>query len=172
MLKEIAFTPQVFDQQCNLDVDACLESLGELGHGLFPRGTAPHMVASDLWDGAWTDVVRRKLAGIRDHRIRVRVQMLIAKLREIVVSRPHVIEEWPDDDDEGAWADEAVALHEREPIDRSVLTDDLFGGKCQSDLPCRGLSSVKEDSFWSGIQFSSQFDTIHACGQRRAQMSG
>ena len=156
MLKEIALTPQVFDPEHNPDRKLWSDSIDALAHGLFPRNSAPPVVAADLRGGDWFREVGTTAIGItdQDQAIKWKVQGLIRCLKNILVERPTLVKREPSD--EQGWADEAVCSHSREPINLIVLTDGLLGKYQSSEAPFYSLRSVKNDSFWSGIQNPAQ----------------
>ena len=153
MLVEVALTPQVFDNASNPDTATWLACLNELGHGFFPRNAAFPIVASDLQEGGWMDEVRRAVQRIADQAARWKVQELVQRFKDIVVSRP-ALNDWPSD--QRGWAEEAAASHKSEPIGRIVLTDAFHADYQPTDAAYCALRGVRENAFWSGIQNTDQ----------------
>lgn len=153
MLTEVALTPQVFDPDSNPDTEAWLGCLDALAHDFFPRNAASPVLGANLQNGGWIDEMRSMVGQIKDKKALWKVQALSQRLKDILVPRP-IVNCRPDAED--GWAEEAIASHGAEPIGRILMTDGLHVGFHSGGANCHALQSVRDDSFWSGIQNTVQ----------------
>lgn len=148
MLVEFAFTPEVFDETQNANLEEWSEQIRELASSMFPRTAACPVVVSDLYGGGWYPEAEQAVKAIKNQNDRFRCESLLKKIERCLVTRPSGAV-WPSDED--GWGRAAIGAHMQAPIDRMVLTDacrDRLLVEC-SDV--KALSEVSKGDFWQGI---------------------
>src|SRR5438067_926951 len=99
MLTEIAFTPQVFDEELQSDPQVWDEWLTCLGQHLKPVYGPEPLVVSNLYDASWFYVAKQQILSISDHRARVKAQNILTQLKKLLVFRPAANgDHWPEDE--------------------------------------------------------------------------
>lgn len=154
MIGELAFTPSVFDEAANPDVESWQDQLRELGNAMFPRTAAWPVMVSNLYDGSWQKIAMTTAEAIKENKLRILCEGILKNIGNTLVHRPSVETTWPDDD--LAWGREAVASHTIEPIDRIVSCRAVQDKLTAEGHPVRCISEVGGDGFWRDI--SSQWD--------------
>jgi len=151
MFAEIALTPQVFDEHSNTDKDLWLESLYELGRGIFPRIAACPVIISDLYGGGWCDLVKNNLDDIVDHRVKRRVMEIYQQMKNYLSKRPSELS-WPDDEE--GWVKEINCSHGKEAFSRIMLSDVCFQGYVSDGKPVHSINHANEErsGFWDCIR--------------------
>lgn len=108
MLKEIAFTPFVFDEAFNTSNRRWAESLSEMARFLFPLQAPCTCLVSNLHKSNWLPIVLEKISNCTDHSLKVILQQFFTKVNDYLVERPSVTDfEYPGGNDD-MWADEAL----------------------------------------------------------------
>jgi hypothetical protein len=155
MLKEFAFTPQVFDPSAAPNEPQWREYLRALAMTLFRAPSAPPIVVSGLyWNGgesAWEGATKAIIEAIPDGELRRDAQALFTQVTKHLVARPPG-PDWPGDEEPG-WGMEAAISHRREPLDRVVAQ------RIESvpeDAPRTALSSVVASDFWNLLHTTGQ----------------
>lgn len=154
MIGEFAFTPSVFDEAANCDVDAWCDQIRELGNAMFPRTAAWPVMVADLYDGSWHHIAVTTSEAIKTSKARGLCNGILQNIAYCLVRRPVAVDAWPSDD--AAWGREAIASNRVEPIERIVscrAVQDILAGLGHS---IRCISEVYADSFWDDID--SQWD--------------
>jgi hypothetical protein len=148
MLTEFAFTPSIFDDEAHPDPGAWHEQIRELGLNMFPRVSACPVMVCNLFDGGWHAEAFQAVNRIKDHRLRVLCEGLLARAAEALVRRPPCLD-WPTTEIE--WAHEALASHRIEPIERIVATDAARTAIAAEGQSIRSIEEVLDGGFWHGI---------------------
>ncbi len=148
MLKEFAFTPQVFDPNAAPNDPRWREYIRALVMAIFRVPAVPPIVVSGLyWDGgesAWERTTRAVIEAIPDGELRRDAQALFTQVTKHLVQRSPG-PDWPGDEEPG-WGNEAAISHRREPLDRVVAQ------RIESvpeDAPRTALSAVMASDFWN-----------------------
>jgi hypothetical protein len=144
MLKEIAFTPQVFDEDEQLDSSRWEQQLDALARRVAPPYGCSPLIVSDLYGGSWSREVSRLIDEIKDHRARVKVQQIVTQLKGLCVCRPSC-GEWPQA--EVDWLREAETSHAHEAIERIVHTEKVSGHLGNA---CR-FANLEQPGFWKAM---------------------
>lgn len=154
MIKEIAITPFVFDEDFNAGLRNWLSCMRKLASSMFPERYPCPYVVSNLHGGNWGAVTVNKIQEIRDHRAKTTVQQFYSKLCDVLVDRPSTRNfDWPGGDDK-FWADEALRLSQAkgESIDRIVVCNDTAEAIRTDGGFVWKLTEVEVDRFWEGMQ--------------------
>lgn len=154
MIGEFAFTPSVFDEEANPDAESWREQLRELGNAMFPRTAASAVMVANLYDGSWQNIALTTANAIKERKARELCQGILKKIGSTLVHRP-AVGDWPGDD-AVAWAREAVASHNVEPIDRIVSCRSVQDKLTAEGSSVRCISEVQADGFWRDI--SAEWD--------------
>jgi len=151
MFTEIALTPQVFNEDSNLSKELWLDSLYELGRGIFPRAAACPAMISNLYSGGWFDLVRNNIKGIVDHRVKRRVMELYQQMQNYLIQRPSE-SGWPED--EGDWIKEISRSHSKEVFARILLSDTFYQGYTADEKPVYSINHTNDghSDFWECIR--------------------
>lgn len=148
MLKEFAFTPQVFDPNAAPNDPRWREYIHALVMAVFRVPAVPPIVVSGLyWDGsdcAWESTTRNLIDSIPDGEMRRDAQALFTQITKHLVQRPPG-PDWPGEEESG-WGQEAAFGHRREPLDRVVAQQ---VGSVPEDAPRAALLSVIASDFWN-----------------------
>lgn len=148
MLKEFAFTPQVFDPNAAPNDPRWREYIHALVMALFRVPTVPPIVVSGLyWDGsdcAWESTTSKLINSIPNGELRRDAQTLFTQVTKHLVRRPPG-PDWPGEE-EPQWGTEAAVSHRWEPLDRVVAQQ---VGNVPEDAPRVALASVIASDFWS-----------------------
>lgn len=149
MLKEIAFTPHIFDEMSNIDNPNWADQLYVLGERLFPWQGACPFVVSNLYDGSWEHKALEYIQDITSD-TKAKAQSLLVKIKEILVTRP-AFADWPGED-EIKWAREAIELLQNSLIHRLVACISTTKTLRQEGQNLHALSDVTDSGFWNNLQ--------------------
>jgi hypothetical protein len=148
MLKEFAFTPQVFNPNAAPNDPRWREYIHALITALFRVPAVPPIVVSGLyWQGNscdWESTTRKLINSIPDGEHRRDAQVLFTQVMKHLVRRPPG-PVWPGEEEPG-WGKEAAVSHSREPLDRVVAQQVC---NIPEDAPRAALSSVITSNFWN-----------------------
>ncbi|MEQ8788957.1 MAG: hypothetical protein RIC55_21780 [Pirellulaceae bacterium] len=148
MLKEIAFTPAVFDESAQSDKSDWRDQLKELLGVLAPKGSVCPVIVSNLYGSSWYHEIERSLKSVEDHKLKAVCQAIMEKMKDRLVSRP-ACSDYPMDD--ATWCREALASHAIEPIDRIVATNETRVALIEEASEVRGLDEIEHAGFWHGV---------------------
>lgn len=149
MLTEFAFTPSIFDEQVNENVDVWRSRLERLGDRMFPPGYPCPVIVANLYGGGWKPETSRLIQRIADDRIRRDTMKLFTQIDKVLIDRPIAKDDWPEDQE--AWCKEAVAAEKGEPLDRIVACRFAMKDPTPELERVRCISEVRDSGFWSGI---------------------
>ncbi len=155
MYTEIAFTPQIFDEECNPDHERWREGLREFGREIAPRNAAEPIIISDLYGGSSLQVAAETIRAIRDHKAKDLAQRCISVMRQrLSVVRP-VVGEWPQSEPD--WLDECKLSHAQLALGKVLISDSHSQDNLHS-MPSWSIYDPADDQsgFWNGIQIQSQ----------------
>lgn len=150
MLKEFAFTPQVFDPTAGPANSRWRECIQAIGVRLFTQPATPVVVAG-LHSGSsgcsWEQVTAQTIQGIKDKNLRVDAQHLFTQVANVLVGRPACCD-WPGDDEPG-WGKEAADSHAQEPLHQIVVQ---YAESVPSSAPVASLAGALSPTFWAPLQ--------------------
>lgn len=148
MLKEFAFTPQVFDPVAAPNDPRWREYIRAIILAVFRVPAVPPIVISGMhWDGSdcsWEVATRTVVETIADGELRRDAQALLTQMSKHLVRRPPG-QDWPGDEEPG-WGLEAALAHRAEPLDRIVAQR---VESIPDDVPRASLASVVASDFWN-----------------------
>ncbi|MFN3152905.1 hypothetical protein [Bremerella sp.] len=148
MLKEIAFTPGVFDEEAQPDKSDWRDQLKELLSILAPKTGVCPIVISNLYDSGWYWEVERTLKSVEDPKLKPVCQGILTKMKDRLVKRPYRLN-YPEDD--AGWCREALASHAIDPIDRVVATSQTRATLADECPDVRGIDELEDAGFWHDI---------------------
>jgi len=163
MLKEFAFTPQIFDHELNADEEQWISQLRRIGRELDDGRSPTCIVVSGLWTSnswcAWEEHARQCIGEIpRSSPACNLAQGLLSKMRKLKVERLAIADAMPSDEPD--WVNESCNCHEQEPLHR-IFAVDPTSSRYQAIT--KSLSDVNDPEVWkdcvSVVNPSGDFST-------------
>ncbi len=164
MLKEFAFTPQVFDPNASPHDPRWREYIRAIILSVFRVPAVPPIVVAGMhWDGdesGWEGATRALIETISDDESRRDAQALFTQVSKHLVRRAPA-QDWPGDEEPG-WGLEAAMAHRFEPLHR-ILAQRIES--VPDDAPRAPLAAVMASDFWSVLheeppQFKTMADAV------------
>ncbi len=148
MLREMAFTPHIFEEETNADNDRWTEQLRLLGERLFPWSNPSPFMISNLYDGSWEYKVSEYIQQLSPE-VRHIAQTLFTEIKKILVTQP-AIRNWPGDS-ELEWANQATDLLEQEQIDCLVVSEKICNQLRNDGYDATALQEIENNVFWNNL---------------------
>jgi hypothetical protein len=150
MIKELALTPHIFDEESNQDRNNWSDQLSRLGERIRPWGSVSHFVISDLCENGWKKTAGNYVKEIKSS-VKDRAMDLYTRIEPLLVSR-NLLGDWPGDDEE-LWAQQALNVSDSGPVplDRIVATPNT----AKSHKGVNAISDVTGNGFWNGLAFDA-----------------
>ncbi len=158
MLKEIAFTPHIFDEESNIDNADWPNQLRILGERMFPWNSPSPFVVSNLYDGSWESQAGMYIRQLSPN-VKPIAQSMLTKLKDVLVSRP-ACGDWPGDE-ETKWANEAIKFIGKEAgIDKLVTSSHCENISDKTEAGVHSIIDVSKNGFWSKLISSGDVPMI------------
>ncbi len=150
MYTEIAFTPHIFDEDCNTDNEKWYLGIYNLGQGLLPKTAAEPIILSDIYGGSCLNEAVANISRIKDHRVRVLAQSCAQKMSKLSVIRPSE-SDWPQSEQD--WLGECENSFVNFPMGR-VLISNSHHQHIITQMPAFSIYDPADDQsgFWNDIQ--------------------
>jgi hypothetical protein len=165
MIKELAFTPHIFDEETNSANSKWHEQIRVLGEKMFPWCSPTPFVVSNLGEGGWDCQVNTYVGAIKTN-TKYLVQSLILQMKNIMVKHP-LWGDWPGDN-EIEWANQALKISENKfcPIERIVTTDAI----ALSMKNVYALNDITGSGFWNGLAPNNTLPMVISDQVKRLQI--
>ncbi|MBY0111911.1 MAG: hypothetical protein K2Y21_03755 [Phycisphaerales bacterium] len=150
MLKEFAFTPQVFDPNAAPNDPRWREYIQAIGVRLFTQPATPVIVAGlHATDSGctWEHTARTIVEAIEDQNLRLIAQQLLTRVVDVLARRPPCCD-WPGEEELG-WGKEAADSHAQQPLDLVVARDVR---NVPQLTPTVALADALSPGFWAVLQ--------------------
>jgi hypothetical protein len=150
MLKEFAFTPQVFDPNAAPNDPRWREYIQAIGIRLFTQPAPPVIIAGlHATDSGctWEHTTRTIVEAIEDQNLRLMAQQLLTRVVDVLARRPPCCD-WPGEEEPG-WGKEAADSHAQQPLDLVVARDVR---NIPQLTPTVALADALSPGFWTVLQ--------------------
>lgn len=150
MLREFAFTPQVFDPNAALNNQRWRDCIEAICVRLFTQPAPPVLIAglhANELGCTWEHTTRTIISAIEDQNSRVIAQQLFTRVSDVLARRPPC-SDWPGDDELG-WGREAAESHMVSPLDL-VIAQDVKS--VPAPTPAVRLGDALSAPFWTALQ--------------------
>jgi hypothetical protein len=150
MLKEFAFTPQVFDPNAAPNDPRWRDHIRAIGVRLFAQSAPPVVIAGlHATDSGctWEHTTRTIVEAIEDQTLRLIAQQLYTRVIDVLTRRPPCCD-WPGEEELG-WGKEAADSHAQEPLDLVVAQDVRSIPRL---TPTVALTDALSPGFWTVLQ--------------------
>jgi len=150
MLKELAFTPHIFDEETNSGDPQWSNHLRKLGGNIFHHNAACPFLISDLLNGSWKAVAAGMVDAIRDHKARGLAQSLLSQMDNVLVPRTST-RNWAEEETD--WASDAMRLNQDGlEADRVVASNPVAEPLKAAGDSIWALSETEDKRFWHNME--------------------